>query len=74
MIIIKEDYINILSLIQVIEMKWKSEILFDLKTQAEKELRKLIKESDPSWLYEMILLLRRNAKEDGFFEAKNNQI
>jgi hypothetical protein len=64
MIIINDDYINILSLVQIIEMTGKSDILFDLKMQAEKELRRLIKESDPNWLYEMILYLRKEAKEE----------
>jgi hypothetical protein len=61
---IKDDYINLLSLIQVVEMEGKSEILFDLKMQAERELRKLIKEADSDWLYEMILYLRKEVKEE----------
>jgi hypothetical protein len=45
-------------------MDGKSEILFDLKMQAERELRKLIKEADSDWLYEMILYLRKEVKEE----------
>jgi hypothetical protein len=64
MIIIKDDYINILSLIQIIEMEGNSEILFDLKMQAERELKKRISEADPIWLYDIVLFLRKNARKE----------